>query len=84
MRREDLQEWAEAYGKEYQGFIEQGTLKIARPEKGAKVLDTTTRCSRQTLSEHFGMEKLESEMKRYIFALRTGGQNQFLKDMPCC
>jgi hypothetical protein len=27
----------------YQGFIEQGTKKIARPEKGAKVLDTTTR-----------------------------------------
>jgi hypothetical protein len=42
MRREDRQEWAEAYDKEYQGFIEQGTLKIARPE-GAKVLDTTTR-----------------------------------------
>jgi hypothetical protein len=44
-RREDRQEWAEAYDKEYQGFIEQGTLKIARPEKGAKVLDTTT-CAR--------------------------------------
>ncbi len=37
MRREDRQEWAEAYD------IEQGTLKIASPEKEAKVLDTTTR-----------------------------------------
>ncbi len=43
MQREDRQQWAEAYDKEYQGFIEQGTLKIARPEKGAKVVDTTTR-----------------------------------------
>ena len=34
--REDRQEGAEAYDKEYQGFIEQGTLKIARPEKGLK------------------------------------------------
>jgi hypothetical protein len=41
MRREDRQEWAEAYDKEYQGFIEQGTLKLARPEKGAKGLDIT-------------------------------------------
>ncbi len=41
MMREDQQELAEACDKEYQGFIEQGTLKIARPEKGAKVLDTT-------------------------------------------
>jgi hypothetical protein len=42
MQREDRQEWAEApeaYDKEYQSFIEQGTLKIARPEKGAKVQD---------------------------------------------
>ncbi len=38
---EDQKEWAEAYDEEYQGFIEQGTLKIARSEKGAKVLDTT-------------------------------------------
>jgi hypothetical protein len=43
MQRGDQQEWAEAYIKEYQGFIEQGTLKIAWPEKGAEVLDTTTR-----------------------------------------
>jgi hypothetical protein len=41
-RREEWQEWAEAYDKEYQGFIEQGTLKIAEPEKGAKVLDCRT------------------------------------------
>ncbi len=34
MQRVDQQEWVEAYDKEYQGFIEQGTLKIARPERG--------------------------------------------------
>ncbi len=45
MRREDQQDWAEAHDKEYQGFIQQGTLKIARPEKGAKVLETTTTCA---------------------------------------
>ncbi len=42
MQREKRQELAEAYENEYQGFNEQGTLKIARPEKGVKVLDTTT------------------------------------------
>ncbi len=42
MQREDLQELAQAYDKEYQGFIEERALKIARPEIGAKVLDTTT------------------------------------------
>jgi hypothetical protein len=45
MQREDRQEWVEAYNKEYQGFIEQGTLINARPEKGAKVLDITTRAN---------------------------------------
>ncbi len=45
MQQEDQQEWAEAYDNEYQGFIEPGTLKLARPVKGAKVLDTTTRAN---------------------------------------
>ncbi len=40
MQREDRQEWAEAYNKEYKGFIEQGTLKLARPEKGGTMLDS--------------------------------------------
>jgi len=43
MSREDKHEWAEAYMAEYQGFLTQGTLKIVKPEKGAKILDTTTR-----------------------------------------
>jgi hypothetical protein len=43
MRRVDRQEWAEAYDKEYQGFLEHGTLKIVRPEPGVKILGTTTR-----------------------------------------
>ena len=45
MSREDKHEWAEAYMPvaEYQGFLTQGTLKIVKPEKGAKILDTTTR-----------------------------------------
>ena len=43
MSREDKHEWAEAYMTEYQGFLTQGALKIAKPEKGANVLDTTTR-----------------------------------------
>ena len=43
MRRIDRQEWAEAYDKEYQGFLEHGTLKIVRAEPGVKFLGTTTR-----------------------------------------
>ena len=43
MTREDRQEWATAYMEEHQGFHEQGTLQVARPEPGAKILDTTTR-----------------------------------------
>ncbi len=35
---------ADAYNKEYQGSIEQGTLKTARPEKGAKVLLAVAVC----------------------------------------
>ncbi len=58
MRREDQQEWAEAYDKEYQGFIEQRTLKIARPEKGAKVLDTTTRADYKVTNGVFDKRKI--------------------------
>ncbi len=58
MQREDQQEWAEAYDKEYQGFIEQGTLKIARPEKGAKVLNTTTRADYKVTNGVFDKRKI--------------------------
>jgi hypothetical protein len=58
MQREDRQEWAEAYDKEYQGFIEQGTLKIAKPEKGAKVLDTTTRADYKVTNGVFDKRKI--------------------------
>jgi hypothetical protein len=40
MKQEDLQEWAEAYDKEHQDFIEQGTLKTGCSENGARVLDS--------------------------------------------
>ena len=43
MSREDRQEWAETYESEYQGFYDQRTLKVVRPEPGAKVIGTTTR-----------------------------------------
>jgi hypothetical protein len=43
MSREDRQEWADAYDSEYQGFYDHGTLKVVRPEPGAKVIGTTTR-----------------------------------------
>ena len=42
MSREDRQEWAVAYDNEYQGFFKHQTLKIARPEPGAKILGSTT------------------------------------------
>jgi hypothetical protein len=43
MGREDLQDWAEAYDAEHQGFYEHQTLKITRLEPDAKILGTTTR-----------------------------------------
>ena len=45
MSREDKQDWAEAYDKEYRGFMERKAfnLKVVRPEKGIKVHDTLTR-----------------------------------------
>ncbi len=60
MHREDQQEWAEAYNKEYQGFImiEQETLKIARPDNGVKVLDTTTRADCKVTNGVFDKRKI--------------------------
>ena len=43
MSREDKQDWAEAYDKEYRGFMERKAFKVVRPEKGIKVHDTLTR-----------------------------------------
>jgi hypothetical protein len=43
MSSEDQQQWAEAYDSEYQGFLDHGTLKLVRPEPGAKVISTTMR-----------------------------------------
>jgi hypothetical protein len=58
MQREDWQDWLEAYDKEYQGFIEQGALKIARPEKGANVLDTNTRTDYKMANGGFDKRKI--------------------------
>ena len=58
MRREDRQEWAKAYDKEYQGFNKPGTFKIARPEKGAKVLDTITRADYKVTNGVFDKRKI--------------------------
>ena len=41
--REDKQEWAEAYDKEYRGFMERDAFKVVHPEKGIKIHDTLTR-----------------------------------------
>ena len=43
MSCEDKQDWAEAYDKEYRGFMERNAFKVVRPEKGIKVHDTLTR-----------------------------------------
>ena len=43
MSREDKQDWAEAYDKEYRGFMERNAFKVVRPEKGIKIHDTLTR-----------------------------------------
>ena len=58
MSREDRQEWAAAYMEEHQGFHEQGTLKIARPEPGAKILDTTTRTDYKVTNGMFEKRKV--------------------------
>jgi hypothetical protein len=43
MSRKDRRQLADAYDREYQGFFEHKTLKLARPEPGAKIRGTTTR-----------------------------------------
>jgi hypothetical protein len=43
MSRDDKQEWAEAYDKEYRGFKERNAFKIVRPKPGVKIHDTLTR-----------------------------------------
>ena len=43
MSRDDKQGWAEAYDKDYRGFMERKAFKVGRPEKGIKVHDTLTR-----------------------------------------
>ncbi len=43
MSRDDKQEWAEEYEKEYRGFKERNAFKIARPRPGVKINDTLTR-----------------------------------------
>ncbi len=43
MSRDDKQEWAEAYNKEYQDFKERNAFKVLRPDKGIRIHDTLTR-----------------------------------------
>ena len=43
---------------EYQGFLTQGTLKIVKPEKGAKILDTTTRADYKVTNGVFDKRKI--------------------------
>ncbi len=57
MYREDRQERAAAYMEEHQVFHEQGTLKIARPEPGAKILDTMTRTDYKVTNSVFEKRK---------------------------
>jgi hypothetical protein len=58
MSREDRQQWAEAYDSEYQGFLEHGTLKLVRPESGAKVVGTTTRTEYKVTNGVFKKRKV--------------------------
>ena len=58
MSREDRQEWAEAYASEHQGFFEHKTLKIVRPEPGAKILGTTTRTEYKVVNGVFKKRKV--------------------------
>ena len=43
MRREDAEEWSEAYYKEFHGMKDRKAVKLVIPPKGVKILDTTTR-----------------------------------------
>ncbi len=58
MRREYRQEWAEAYDSEYQGFYDHGTLKVVRPEPGAKVIGTTTQTEYKVVNVVFKKRKV--------------------------
>ena len=58
MSRKDKHEWAEAYMAEYQEFSTQGTLKIAKPEKGAKILDKTTSADYKVTNSVFDKRKI--------------------------
>ncbi len=61
MRREDLELWAEAYDKEYQGFVHHGTVKVARPPPGAKILGalgTTARTEYKVVNGAFQKRKV--------------------------
>ena len=44
--------------EEYQGFYEQGTLQVARPEPGSKILDTTTRADYKVTNGVFDKRKI--------------------------
>jgi hypothetical protein len=68
MSREDLQKWAEAFDDEYQGIYEHGTLNIARPEPGARVLSTATRSKYKVVNRVF--------KKRMVLLCVMGNQQQ--------
>ncbi len=90
MQRADRQEWAEAYNKEYQGFIEQGTLKIARPEKGAVVLDTTMRADYKMTNgvfasiEEFNKAKCMFDKSKYCVSAATTRSKAFVINLEIC
>ena len=69
MSRIDRQQWAEAYDREYQGFYEHQTLKVARarPEPGTKVLGSTTRTEYKVVN---------GELKKYKVRLCVMGNQQ--------
>ncbi len=58
MRREDWQEWAETYDTRNQGYLDHGTLKLVRPEQGAKVIGTTTRTEYNVTNAVFKKSKI--------------------------
>ncbi len=58
MGREDRQDWTEASYAKHQGFYEHQTLKIARPEPGAKSLGTTTRMEYKNVNGKFSKRKV--------------------------
>ncbi len=68
MSREDKQDWAEAYDKEYCRFMERKAFKVVRPEKGIKIHDTLTR--HETFSKQVFIIPLPW-IKMEIFELRT-------------